>query len=243
MTNVQFLRGVLATESFSQARLDTALIERERAVLFDREPLGLPLAVAAAVTQQILGEWPGTQGGPATGFARRDGWRALGAYTRVFEFEFHGEPVSAQLAYGHEGGLHLAVADAAGPLVIGRFPDGRIEVEFAGGRHTLDVYPLQSVAHIFGAQGATRITAVDRLAHAGDTQAEGGRLTAPMPGKVVSFAVKPGDKVAKGQALAVMEAMKMEHTIAAPADGTVEELLFAPGDQVTEGAELLRLAA
>ncbi len=80
------------------------------------------------------------------------------------------------------------------------------------------------------------------LAHAGDTHAEGGRLTAPMPGKVVSFAVKAGDAVTKGQALAVMEAMKMEHTIAAPADGTVAELRFAPGDQVTEGAELLRLA-
>jgi 3-methylcrotonyl-CoA carboxylase alpha subunit len=54
--------------------------------------------------------------------------------------------------------------------------------------------------------------------------------------------VKAGDKVTKGQPLAVMEAMKMEHTIAAPADGTVEELLYAPGDQVTEGSELLRIA-
>lgn len=57
----------------------------------------------------------------------------------------------------------------------------------------------------------------------------------------MSFAVKAGDTVKKGQALAVMEAMKMEHTIAAPQDGQVGELLFAPGDQVTEGAELLRL--
>jgi 3-methylcrotonyl-CoA carboxylase alpha subunit len=64
-----------------------------------------------------------------------------------------------------------------------------------------------------------------------------------MPGKVISFAVKTGDKVAKGQPLAVMEAMKMEHTIAAPADGTVQELLYGPGDQVAEGAELLRIAA
>jgi 3-methylcrotonyl-CoA carboxylase alpha subunit len=62
-----------------------------------------------------------------------------------------------------------------------------------------------------------------------------------MPGKVVSFAVKAGDVVKKGQPLAIMDAMKMEHTIAAPADGVVAELLFAPGDQVTEGAELLRL--
>ncbi|WP_281078004.1 acetyl-CoA carboxylase biotin carboxylase subunit, partial [Variovorax paradoxus] len=53
-TNVQFLRGVLATESFSKANLDTALIERERAVLFDRETLGLPLAAAAAVARTAL---------------------------------------------------------------------------------------------------------------------------------------------------------------------------------------------
>ena len=97
------------------------------------------------------------------------------------------------------------------------------------------------MAHVFAPQGATRITVVDALAHAGETQEAGGRLTAPMPGKVVSFAVKAGDTVKKGQALAVMDAMKMEHTIAAPADGTVAELLFAPGDQVAEGAELLRL--
>jgi 3-methylcrotonyl-CoA carboxylase alpha subunit len=62
-----------------------------------------------------------------------------------------------------------------------------------------------------------------------------------MPGKVVSFAVKAGDKVKAGQALAVMEAMKMEHTISAPKDGVVAELLYAPGDQVADGAELLKL--
>jgi 3-methylcrotonyl-CoA carboxylase alpha subunit len=56
-----------------------------------------------------------------------------------------------------------------------------------------------------------------------------------MPGKVVSFAVKAGDKVTKGQALAVMEAMKMEHTIAAPADGTVAELLYAPATRWPKG--------
>ena len=78
--------------------------------------------------------------------------------------------------------------------------------------------------------------------HAGDGQDEvTGKLTAPMPGKVVSFAVKAGDKVKIGQTLAVLEAMKMEHTIAAPADGVVGELLYAPGDQVPEGAELLKL--
>jgi 3-methylcrotonyl-CoA carboxylase alpha subunit len=64
-----------------------------------------------------------------------------------------------------------------------------------------------------------------------------------MPGKVVSFSVKAGDSVKAGQALAVMEAMKMEHTLSAPHDGVVAELLFAPGDQVNDGDALLKLQA
>jgi 3-methylcrotonyl-CoA carboxylase alpha subunit len=63
-----------------------------------------------------------------------------------------------------------------------------------------------------------------------------------MPGKVIAFLAKPGDAVKLGQPLAVMEAMKMEHTISAPRDGTIAELLYAAGDQVNEGGELLRLA-
>jgi 3-methylcrotonyl-CoA carboxylase alpha subunit len=61
-----------------------------------------------------------------------------------------------------------------------------------------------------------------------------------MPGKVVSFAVKAGDKVSRGQALAVMEAMKMEHSLAAPRDGTVAEVA-AVGAQVVEGDAVVRL--
>ena len=64
-----------------------------------------------------------------------------------------------------------------------------------------------------------------------------------MPGKVIAFLAKAGDAVKQGQPLAVMEAMKMEHTITAPRDGTVAELLYAVGDQVGEGGELLRLAS
>ena len=62
-----------------------------------------------------------------------------------------------------------------------------------------------------------------------------------MPGKVISMFAKAGDTVKRGQALAVMEAMKMEHTLHAPRDGVVAEVLFRVGDQVPEGAELLRL--
>ena len=95
---------------------------------------------------------------------------------------------------------------------------------------------------VFAPEGSGVATEVDLIAHAGDGAAEGGRLTAPMPGKVIAFLAKAGDAVTLGQPLAVMEAMKMEHTITAPRDGTIEALLYAPGDQVAEGGELLRLA-
>jgi 3-methylcrotonyl-CoA carboxylase alpha subunit len=167
---------------------------------------------------------------------------------RRFEFEFGGEHAKAWLTYERGGSLHLSVgegaAQVAGPLVFSALPQGMgqgVELQFAGQRTRAAVYAQGEVDHVFTPLGATQITAIDLLAHSGEAAAEGGRLTAPMPGKVVSFAVKAGDTVTKGQPLAVMEAMKMEHTIAAPADGVVQELLYAPGDQVTEGAELLKL--
>ncbi|MDR2992195.1 MAG: acetyl/propionyl/methylcrotonyl-CoA carboxylase subunit alpha [Burkholderiaceae bacterium] len=259
-TNVQFLRGVLATDSFANARLDTALIERERERLFKREPLGLPLTTAAAVAHTLLAEADAAQD-CASPFAQRDGWRALGDCVRPFAFDWHGQRIDAQLRYCHDGALRLTLGghsagehndhaqacapqeQSQGELRARPGPGGAIDLNFAGARHTVRVYADGDTRHIFTAQGAASITVLDRLVHAGDADAEGGGLTAPMPGKVLSFAVKPGDKVSAGQPLAVMEAMKMEHTIAAPAAGTVQELLYAPGDQVAEGAELLRLAA
>ena len=238
-TNVQFLRQVVRSPSFALANLDTALIERERAVLFDQEPVGLELAGAAAVAQTLLDEQ--ALEGPDP-FSRRDGWRSHGVATRRFQFEFHGALHEAELTYAHDGGLTLAIGGSAAPLAFASSDNG-IDVRYGSQRQTVSVYSTGELDHVFTARGATRILATDLLAHAGEGLAESGRLTAPMPGKLVSFSVQAGDKVSKGQALAVMEAMKMEHTIAAPADGVVAELLYAPGDQVAEGAELLKVSA
>ena len=236
-TNVQFLRRVVRSPSFAQANLDTDLIPREAAVLFKQELLGLPIAVAAAVAQTLRTEKSTETSDP---FSRRDGWKSHGVTVRPFAFEFHGEPATAALTYGHDGTLLLAVGDVSGTLVFAEGVQG-IDLQFAGQRMNASVYTQGEVAHVFTAKGATQITAIGLLSHAGESQAEGGRLSAPMPGKILSFLVKAGDAVHKGQPLAVMEAMKMEHTIAAPADGSVEELMYAPGDQVGEGEELLRM--
>ena len=253
-TNVQFLRHILNTDSFATAKLDTALIQREEKVLFAQEPLGLALTAAAVVAHTLQQESALTGHDP---FSRRDGWRAYGVASRRFGFTFHGHAQSVLLTYGHDGSVHLnlteqmagdassAVAvEISGPMTW-RAEGDQLAIRFAGQQARVQVFMhtegTDEVAHVFAAHGATRISVVDALAHAGEVQEAGGRLTAPMPGKVVSFAVNVGDKVKAGQPLAVMEAMKMEHTMAAPADGEVLELLYAPGDQVAEGAELLKL--
>jgi 3-methylcrotonyl-CoA carboxylase alpha subunit len=238
-TNVQFLRHVARSRSFAQADLDTALIQREQAVLFKQQPLSLAQAAAAAIAQALLEDRSAQDRDP---FSRRDGWRSHGLTTRRFKFDFGGEHAKALLTYLHDGALALTVGNVSGALSFDASSHG-IDIHFAGQRFSAAVYASGETDHVFTNAGAAQIVSLDLLAHAGEGAAEGGRLTAPMPGKVVSFSVKAGDKVAKGQPLAVMEAMKMEHTIAAPADGTVAELLYGPGDQVAEGAELLKLAA
>jgi hypothetical protein len=94
--------------------------------------------------------------------------------------------------------------------------------------------------HVFTGERHFTLAYKDPMAHAGEAEAAGGRLTAPMPGKVVAvMAAKRPEGESKGDPLVIMEAMKMEHTIAAPADGLVEGVLYAVGDQVADGAPLL----
>ena len=117
----------------------------------------------------------------------------------------------------------------------------RHDVQLGTRRFSASVYARGERYAVFTDAGSALLADFDPIAHAGDAAADGGRLTAPMPGKVVGFLAQAGDSVKRGQPLAVMEAMKMEHTISAPHDGIVEELLYAVGDQVAEGGELLRL--
>ena len=243
-TNVQFLRYVVRSDSFAKANLDTGLIPREEEALFNQEPVGAVLAVAAAVAHKLH-----TESVRSTSVAtavwidpwgKSDGWQSHGIHTRAFEFEFHGEKVAAQLRYLHDGVLHLTVGETSDSFRYSHTESG-FDINFSQHRTIAKTYQNNDSISIFTDNGATQIIAVDLLEHAGETHEEGGRLTAPMPGKVVSFSVKAGDKVAKGQPLAVMDAMKMEHTIASPTDGMVQELLYQPGDQVVEGAELLKL--
>ena len=244
-TNVQFLRHVVSSGAFSTAQLDTALIQRESAALFGQTKLGMPVVAAALLSHLMEKETRAFEKPDARGWVdpwgRRDGWRSHGPSLRSFMMEFRGEAHTVVLTRAHGGVLQLLIDGTSYELNFASTASGALDVRLGAQRVLAHVYQTGEVAHVFTAQGAAEITVVDALAHAGESRSDVGRLTAPMPGKVVSFAVKVGDKVTKGQPLAVMDAMKMEHLITAPVDGVVAELLYAVGDQVAEGAELLKL--
>ena len=237
-TNVAFLRRCAATRSFSQADLDTALIERERDALFGQPGLPLPVA-AAGVVAHSLGVERTHQG--ADPWSRRDGWRLHGGARRRFELDVDGAHHSVLLERLHDGGMTLTVGGEALPFLAQANGLDRHDITLDGERLALDVYAVGERVAVFGAAASAQLQEIDVIAHAGEHAGEGGRLTAPMPGKVIALLAKAGDAVRSGQPLAVMEAMKMEHTIAAPRDGVIAELLYAVGDQVGEGEELLRL--
>ncbi|MDX1731157.1 MAG: biotin/lipoyl-containing protein, partial [Aurantimonas coralicida] len=128
--------------------------------------------------------------------------------------------------------LELALAESPGGDTIRIEADGRVfGAAIAREPDALTVF-LDGAAHRFADYSA--------MAHA-DEGAGGDRVAAPMPGLVKLVAVKAGAIVTKGEALIVLEAMKMEHTLKSPRDGTVAELLVAEGDQVEDGALLLAL--
>ena len=242
VNNVAFLRRVAKTPSFAEAHLDTALIERERAVLFGHAGLPLDVVAAGVVARAIALQTASIGADP---WSRRDGWRMHGVSVQRFDLEWQGESLEVLLKSQHGGGALLKVGDAEVAFESRSLGGDRYDVTLGTQGDTrrlaLTVYQIGEQVSVFSAHGSAQATVVDTLAHAGEGHKEAGRLTAPMPGKVIAYLVKAGDAIKTGQPLAVLEAMKMEHTIAAPRDGTVAELLFAPGDQVSEGGELLTL--
>ena len=237
-TNVAFLRRVVASDSFAHADLDTALIERERAVLFDAPSLPIELAAAGVVAHALAAERALETTDP---WSRRDGWRLHGSAKRRFDIESHGthHPFTLERRAGMQT---LVSGTQRWPLGVVPRAAGVYDVTLGEQRTTLTVYATGERFSVFAPDGSAVVDKFDPIAHSADGAHEAGGLAAPMPGKVIAFLAKAGDTVMQGQPLAVMEAMKMEHTIAAPRDGRVTELLYAVGDQVDEGGELLRMA-
>ena len=236
-TNVQFLRRVVNSTAFQTADLDTALIERESHQLFGQPGLALAWAAAGVVAHALEQE---TQQQDADPWSHRAGWRLQGGAQRRFDLDVGGQHHPVRLERLRDGTTKMAL-DGATHVLRSRFlGDHRFEIFLDGQRHVLTVYAVGERLAVSAEEGSLWVGQYDLVAHAGDA-GHGAQLTAPMPGKVIALHVQPGDRVTQGQTLAVMEAMKMEHSLQAPKTGVVDQVLYAVGDQVAEGAELLRM--
>jgi 3-methylcrotonyl-CoA carboxylase alpha subunit len=225
-SNLGFLAALLRAAEFRAGRFDTGFIARHFDALVP--PAALDAAAAAAGAQRLLAREEerlarrreAAQQMPSPWDAR-DGFQLGGARVLAVPLAVDNEDATALVTYGADGAVvtvagHAAAADAR-----------LIEAGAA-------VYVLRH-----GRQTVVRLASAERAdaAHAG----EGGAVAAPMHGKVLDVLVSPGETVRKGQRLALIEAMKMEHALTAPWDGIVADVSVTAGSQVAEGAELMRI--
>jgi 3-methylcrotonyl-CoA carboxylase alpha subunit len=222
--NTGFLAALVRAEAFRAGRHDTGFIEQNLAALAGVHGPD-PAAIAA---------------GAARLFARE---RA-----RIADAAADSEPSpwdagdGFQLSGRRETALALD-ADGHAATATVRYLSGEPWVTVEGEAAPSDAHVIDGDAAVYvlrrGRQTVVRLRTLDPFdaAHLG----EGGRVTAPMHGKVIEILVAAGDTVHKGQRLAVIEAMKMEHALVAPVDGTVAELRVGAGGQVAEGALVMTI--
>jgi 3-methylcrotonyl-CoA carboxylase alpha subunit len=243
-SNVDFLSRLVACPAFANADLDTGLIEREKAFLF---PTGveapaevfLVAALAELLREEAAARTAATSDrDPHSPWHLRDGWRLNASFRRPLLFRF-GE-IEKTVAVGYARGGYELVLDGIATAARGeRTGNSTLRIELGGMRLPATVIAAGEKRHVFLHGRAWQLACVDPLYHAGEGVGESGGLAAPMPGKVISLIAQPGSEVEQGAPLLILEAMKMEHTIAAPAKGTLKAFRFGVGDSVSEGAELV----
>jgi acetyl-CoA/propionyl-CoA carboxylase biotin carboxyl carrier protein len=235
-TNVGFLRDLLAQPRVQRGDLDTGLIDG----LQVRPATVPPAAYAAAVLHRVAMTPAG-----ADPWERGDGWRlgALRAPRRQRVQDAAGDALEVGLAELSPGRFELTVGDAPPvPVVVHSADDDGLDMSL-GDRRCRALVAGDAAATWVHLDGVTHvITELPPQRLRGGAAAAGhGELRSPMPGTVIAVPVAVGEPVPAGAAVAVVEAMKMEHTVAAVADGVVAEVLVRPGDAVAKDQVLARL--
>ncbi|TAG84164.1 MAG: acetyl/propionyl/methylcrotonyl-CoA carboxylase subunit alpha [Betaproteobacteria bacterium] len=243
--NVEFLQRTARHPAFINADIDTGFIAKHSDALLPPLPAPSDAALAACALVE-LHRARAASASDASPWARADGfWLGQPNQAIRFRYQQHDQAYEVGVLVRDAGymltlpsGAHCATAAIEGEAITLTMNTGAGESKTSA---RVLQHGLQRVVLLHGER--YEFNAIDPYAPPHEDEAHAGHLTAPMPGSVVSVLVKAGDKVAKGQPLIIMEAMKMEHTIVAPFEGKVEAVYFAAKEQVKEGAELVALEA
>ncbi|MDX2813015.1 biotin carboxylase N-terminal domain-containing protein [Streptomyces sp. PA03-5A] len=223
VTNRDLLVRVLRDPDFAAGRLSTAFLDRLGPAP-EQDGAALRLSALAAALADASGRHP------------LGGWRNVRSAPQ--SKTYRGEPGGAEYEVRYRLGRDGLAAEGHPDVRLLEHGPGHVVLEVAGVRRAFEVAVYGDEVCVDGPSGSHRFTALPRFP---DPQAQlaPGSLLAPMPGTVVRVAdVAVGDKVAAGQPLLWLEAMKMEHRVAAPADGVLTALHAEAGRQVDVGAVL-----
>ncbi len=241
-TNAALLKALCAHPAFVGGEVDTGFIERHRETLFARAVAASDRDFAVATLARIA-EWAPASSDP---WDQKNGFRLLETGHDEVRWRDGERDVAIVVRRPRTGRLQLELPGGVAEASVSRGDDGRLAIWLAGDTFTASavrrVLPDGGIEYaLFADGGSRRLRLVDPL---DVTQYEAsavgdGSVRSPLPGKIIDLRVKAGDSVSKGQALLVLEAMKMEHTLAAPADGKIKSVRYAVGEQVAEGADLV----
>ncbi|CCG06791.1 biotin/lipoyl-containing protein [Pararhodospirillum photometricum] len=254
-TNLEFLGAVAAHPAFAAADLSTGFIETHAGALFpEPRPLEADTLVLAALflvltEQNQAARRRAASGDPTSPWHRADGWRINDRDAHALDLRDGSTPVRVGVHYRRDGGFTFTLPEGRAHAASGVLTaPGDLAADAATGDLVAEIDGLARRATVVRlgddlvilADGRQHVVGLPGPTHDADADV-GGSLVAPMPGRVVQVLVGVGDSVERGQPLMVLEAMKMETTIAAPQAGTVAEVLFGVGDAVDDGARLLVL--
>ncbi len=236
-TNVGFLRSLLGHPDVRSGALDTGLVERELAGLLSQD-VPVEVHVAHALHRLLAAvpagddPWDATDGWRPGGTAEIR-WEVAGPDGSRLPVAVSGTPAAARVRVGALDALEACAAPADGGLLV--TVDGRTTTVLAAGDDAT------TWLHVDGRTWP--VTVLPPLRRGSAAGAADGDVRSPMPGAVLAVRVALGDEVEEGEVLLVVEAMKMEHALAAPFAGTVADLTVRTGDQVVVDQLLATVAA
>ncbi len=247
-TNINFLRALISVPDFSEAEqqpknLNTGLINRYIKSLSKSQELISVTAVALFLAYELRGMFDGQlEPGPSSDlyspWRHIDGWRLNRDASRVFRLICEDQTHEVLLSLCLNKTQFVFDGSEYELNSVGYNSD-QIQVKVSGKSAEGFVFDGESGVTIF-CEGQTTVISLSQLDLSVEEES-GKLLIAPLPGYVRQILVAVGDSVQKEQALVIVEAMKMEHTILSPKSGTVVEIFYSEGDQVLEGVELLAL--
>jgi propionyl-CoA carboxylase alpha chain len=222
VTNRDLLVSTLEDPAFVAGDVTTAFLA-DRAITAPMPDRGATVAAALALAARTTRTRRVQRGVPV-------GWRNVASQPQRTTFEHAGDEMVVEWYGGREGYV------VEGLSVVGVAPD-RVTLECNGVRTTYDVAVSGDAVDVDSPTGHAALRLVPRFTDPAEAVASGS-LLAPMPGSVVAVSVASGDEVTQGQPVLVLEAMKMQHTVAAPHAGTVTDLSVVVGTQVAAGEVL-----